>query len=88
MFDESSIMMNITQIGPYPLSPNCIHGGVEASVFGLVQELAKNHIVDVFDVPRIGEKDRVERYGNLTIRRYANPGTHNKDAELRLYNAL
>lgn len=77
-------MMSIIQIGSYPISPDCIHGGVEASVYGLVQELAKNHIVDVFDVPRIGEKDRVERYGNLTIHRYANPGTHNKDAVLRL----
>ena len=76
--------MNIVQIGSYPISPDCIQGGVEASVYGLVQELAKNHIVDVFDVPRIGEKDRVERYGNLTIHRYANPGTHNKDAALRL----
>lgn len=76
--------MTVIQIGPYPISPDCIHGGVEASVYGLVQELAKDHIVDVFDVPRIGEMDRVERFGNLTIHRYANPGTHNKDAVLRL----
>lgn len=76
--------MSIIQIGNYPISPDCIHGGVEASVYGLVQELANEHIVDVFDVPRIGEKDRVERYGNLTIHRYANPGPHNKDAVLRL----
>ena len=77
-------MMHIVQIGPYPLSPDCIHGGVEASVYGLVQELAKNHTLDVFDIPRIGEMDRVEQYGNLSIHRYANPGTHNKDAVLRL----
>lgn len=84
--------MNIVQIGSYPISADRIHGGVEASVFGLVKELASErvselgsgHVVDVFDVPRIGEKDRVERYGNLTIHRYANPGTHNKDAVLRL----
>lgn len=76
--------MIIVLIGPYPISPECIHGGVEASVYGLVQELAKNHTVDVFDIPRIGEKDRVERYGNLTIHRYTNPGTHNKDAVMRL----
>lgn len=76
--------MRIVQIGPYPLSADCIHGGVEASVYGLVQELAKNHTVDVFDIPRIGERDRVERYGKLTIHRYANPGKHNKDAVLRL----
>lgn len=76
--------MILIQIGPYPISPDCIHGGVEASVYGLVQELAKSHAVVVFDIPRIGEKDIVERYGNLTIHRYSNPGTHNKDAVLRL----
>lgn len=76
--------MKIIQIGSYPISQDCIQGGVEASVYGLVQELARAHVVDVFDVPRIGEKDRVERYGNLTIHRYTNPGTHNKDAVLRL----
>lgn len=76
--------MNVIHIGSYPISAACIRGGVEASVYGVVQELAKKHTVDVFDVPRIGEKDRVERYGNLTIHRYANPGTHNKDAVLRL----
>lgn len=76
--------MKIIQIGPYPLSPDCIQGGVEASVYGLVQELAKNHTVEVFDIPRLGENDRVERHGNLTIHRYANPGRHNKDAVLRL----
>lgn len=101
--------MKIIQVGPYPLSTDCIHGGVEASVFGLVKELAservselgcerlvistsaqpstlnaQQNVIDVFDLPRIGEKDRVERFGNLTIHRYANPGTHNKDAVLRL----
>ena len=76
--------MQIIQIGSYPLTPNCIHGGVEASVYGLVQELVKSYTVDVFDIPRLGEKDRVERFGNLTIHRYSNPGTHNKDAVLRL----
>lgn len=74
----------IIQIGPYPISADCIHGGVEASVYGLAQELCKSHPVDVFDVPRMGEKDRVERYGNLTIHRYVNSGGHNKDAVQRL----
>lgn len=84
--------MNIVQIGSYPISADCIHGGVEASVFGLVHELSANssllianrHVVDVFDVPRLGEKDRVEHFGKLTIHRYSNPGPHNKDAVLRL----
>jgi len=76
--------MKIVQIGSYPLSPECIHGGVEASVYGLMKELTKSHIVDVFDLPRIGEKDRVEHETHLTVHRYANPGTHNKDAVWRL----
>ena len=105
--------MQITQIGPYPLSPDCIHGGVEASVYGLVNELvservselgserlansisaqhstlnAQRNVIDVFDLPRIGEKDRVEQFGNLTVHRYANPGTHNKDSVLRLQDMV
>ena len=103
--------MTIIQIGPYPLTPDCLHGGVEASVYGLVQELAhkrlaiseeqlttneehnslntnslnsKRYVIDVFDIPRLGEKDRVEQKGNLTIHRYANPGKHNRDAVMRL----
>ena len=80
--------MKIIQVGPYPISSDCIHGGVEASVYGLAQELAKEHIIDVFDIPRIGEMDRVEKYGNLTIHRYVNPGIHNKDTVLRLKDMM
>ena len=83
--------MRIIQIGSYPLSPDCIHGGVESSVYGLVKALmnervneVKEHVVDVFDMPRIGMQDGVERDGNLTIHRYSNPGAHNKDAVQRL----
>ena len=72
--------MNIVQVGPYPLFADCIKGGVESSVFGLAQELANSHIVDVFDLPRIGGKDIVERKGSLTIHRYANTGKYNQDA--------
>ena len=72
--------MNIVQVGPYPLTADCIKGGVESSVFGLAQELANAHIIDVFDLPRIGEKDAVERKGSLTIHRYANTGKYNQDA--------
>lgn len=72
--------MNIVQVGPYPLFADCIKGGVESSVFGLAQELANFHIVDVFDLPRIGGKDIVERKGSLTIHRYANTGKYNQDA--------
>ena len=58
--------MNIVQVGPFPLSADCIRGGVESSVFGLVNELSRNHVVDVFDYPRINGKDSVERKGPLT----------------------
>ena len=72
--------MNIVQVGPFPLSADCIRGGVESSVFGLVNELSRNHVVDVFDYPRINGKDSVERKGPLTVHRYANPCNHNQDA--------
>ena len=72
--------MNIVQVGPFPLSADCIRGGVESSVFGLVGELSDTHVVDVFDLPRINGKDSVERAGLLTIHRYANLGRHNRDA--------
>lgn len=72
--------MNIVQVGPFPLSADCIRGGVESSVFGLVNELSRNHVVDVFDYPRINGKDSVKRKGPLTVHRYANPGNHNQDA--------
>ena len=72
--------MNIVQVGPFPLSADCIRGGVESSVFGLVNELSNNHVVDVFDFPRINGKDSVERKGSLTIHRYNNHGKYNQDA--------
>lgn len=76
--------MNIIQVGSYPLSADCIHGGVESSVYGLTQALVRaGHTVDVFDYPRIGGKDASERMGLLTIHRYANMGKHNEDAMQR-----
>ena len=76
--------MNIIQVGSYPLSADCIHGGVESSVYGLTQALVRSgHTVDVFDYPRIGGNDASERNGLLTIHRYANTGKHNEDAMQR-----
>ena len=43
-------------------------------------ELSNNHVVDVFDFPRINGKDCVERKGSLTVHRYSNSGNHNQDA--------
>lgn len=76
--------MNIVQIGSYPVSADCIRGGVESSVYGLVHALVRaGHKVDVLDFPRISSQDTIEHYGALTIHRYANYGKHNEDAILR-----
>ncbi len=76
--------MNIVQVGNYPLSAACIRGGVESSVYGLVQAFIRaGHSVDVFDFPRIGGTDTTENEGLLTIHRYANKGRHNQDAVQR-----
>ncbi len=81
--------MNIVVIGSYPLSADCIRGGVESSVFGLVQALFRaGHKVDVFDAPRIGGDDKCEQSGLLTIHRMANPGKHNEDARQRCGDIL
>lgn len=82
--------MKIVQVGQYPISADCIRGGVEASVFGLTQELVKQgHDIHVFDVPRMDSKDSIETpnitngprisTNTLIVHRYANPGSHNVD---------
>lgn len=76
--------MGIVLVGSYPLSADCIRGGVESSVFGLAQALvARKHEVDVFDYPRLEGKDASERKDLLTIHRYANNGKYNQDAKER-----
>lgn len=76
--------MGIVLVGSYPLSADCIRGGVESSVYGLAQALvARKHVVDVFDYPRLKGYDKSERNDLLTIHRYANNGTHNQDATQR-----
>ena len=76
--------MKIIQVGPFPVSIDCIRGGVESSVYGLANTLSLEHQVHVFDVPRINEKDREEVCGNMNIHRYANNGKHNQDAVQRV----
>lgn len=76
--------MNIAIVGNYPLTPDCIRGGVESSVYGLAKALCQQHEVDVFDIPRIDGLDTGGRFGNLTIHRYHNPGPHNQDAMKRV----
>lgn len=76
--------MRIVLVGSYPLSTDCIRGGVESSVYGLAQALvARKHEVDVFDYPRLAGKDASERKKLLTIHRYANNGRYNQDAKER-----
>ena len=67
-------MVRIIQIGPYPLSSDCVKGGIESSVYGLVQEQIKSSEVVVFDLPRLGEEDREEMDGNVKIHRFKNKG--------------
>ena len=77
-------MLKIVQIGLYPLSEKLISGGVEASVYGLANEQSKSHAVFVFDFPRKDIEDSVENKDNLTVFRYKNTGSHNKDAVRRI----
>ena len=67
-------MKCIVQIGPYPLTSDCIKGGVEASVYGLAQEQGKDGEVHVFDLPRKGMEDSVCRDGNVIVHRFLNSG--------------
>lgn len=80
--------MTIIQVGPYPLSADCIRGGVESSVYGLAQALGTNHTVDVFDYPRISGKDTGGKDGCVFVHRYNNPGKHNQDSIMRVDEML
>ena len=66
--------MRIVHIGPYPLSEDCIRGGVEASVYGLTQELGQSNEIHVFDFPRINGWDGIESNGNNLVHRFQNKG--------------
>jgi len=81
--------MRIIQFGPYPINSNSIRGGVEASVYGLATELARQgQIVHVFDFPRVDNKDTEEDDGLLVIHRYKNPGKRNLDMLKRAMNLV
>lgn len=80
--------MKIIQVGPFPVSFDCIRGGVESSVYGLANNLSMEHQVHVFDVPRTGEQDREEVCGNMIVHRYANHGKHNQDAVKRVLDMV
>jgi len=74
--------MTIVIVGSYPLSEDCICGGVESSVFGLVQGLC-DHNVHVFDIPRVGINDTIER-GRVCVYRFLNRGHHNEEMVTRV----
>lgn len=76
--------MRIIQVGPYPVSIDCIRGGVESSVYGLAKALANKHQVYAFDNPRLEGNDCIEQISNVHIYRYKNNGVHNRDAICRI----
>ena len=72
--------MIIVQIGAFPLSIDCIRGGVESSVYGLAKALVHNNVVHVFDIPRLGGEDQTAIVEGIIVHRYQNKGKHNVDA--------
>lgn len=76
--------MRIVQVGPFPIDRLLIRGGVEASVYGLATEQAKISTVYVIDIPRLEAKDSIENSDGLTVYRFHNPGTHQKDSIRRI----
>lgn len=76
--------MKIVQIGPYPISKDCIRGGVESSVYGLAHALAKQHCVCVIDLPRIDEIDRTEQDEQISVYRFTNNANYNQGAVKRV----
>lgn len=66
-------MNRIVQIGAYPIDPNKVFGGVEASVFGLAQAQSATAEVHVFDFPRMSGDCGIEQFGRVVVHRYNNP---------------
>ena len=71
--------MRIIQIGPFPVSNHLISGGVESSVYGLALKQAQKHDVFVLDYPRKEYEECVEIFGALTVFRFLNRGSRNRD---------
>lgn len=77
--------MKIAQIGSFPLNPDLIKGGVEASILGLSNELSKNHEVVVFDMPRREiDADLNESMDQIQVFRYKNYGINNNGSLNRI----
>lgn len=81
--------MKIVQIGSYPLSPDYIQGGVEASVYGLSMELSMTNSLFVMDIPRQDiKKDYIEKMEGITVFRFAATGKNNYSSLFRLKTIL
>ena len=76
--------MKIVYVGNYPLDSSCIFGGVEASVYGLAQEMAKTHEVLVADIPRMNVADEIVSDGEVVVKRFENKGNKNSSATARV----
>lgn len=76
--------MRIVQVGPFPIDRSLIRGGVESSVYGLAQELAKSSEVFAIDIPRLGIEDSIEENNGIIVYRFRNRGPNNKDAIKRI----
>jgi len=72
--------MKILQIGPFPLDPMCIQGGIESSVFGLSIGLSKRHDVVVIDFPRSGIRSHCEEVDGIKVFRIERKGKRNISA--------
>jgi glycosyltransferase involved in cell wall biosynthesis len=77
--------MKIIQIGNYPEDSSSIGGGIEASIFGITQALAKENQVQVISFPKKNiKKDIAASTGNIQINYLCNPYKFNCMGFLRL----
>lgn len=76
--------LTIAQIGSFPISVDCIRGGVESSVYGVSKALSQTHNVHAYDVPRLGGEDKQENLNGIVVHRYENNGKRNMHARWRV----
>lgn len=81
--------MKILQIGPFPENINLIKGGVEASVYGLSNELAKSNEVFVIDIPNNNFTiDLTQQINNVYVSRFYKKGKSNYYSIKRLFSII
>ena len=77
--------MKIFQVGTYPKDRNLIKGGVEASIYGLTNELSRNNELFVISLPDKEISDDFKTIeGNVTIYRFSNNTSNNLGSLLRI----